>query len=201
MIDLDRLDFEKGNGLLPAIVQEQSTGTVLMLGYMNREALEKTLETEKVTFFSRSKERLWTKGETSGNYLHLKDIKADCDNDTLLVTAQADGPTCHKGTKTCWGDETLPLAFLGELGALIKQRHEDMPDGSYTTSLFNSGKERISQKVGEEGVEVALAHMSGDKDKILNEGADLIYHTLVLLENAGLDLEQVCVVLQERHSS
>ena len=198
-MNIDELDFEKGDGLIPAIVQEAGTGTVLMLGYMNREALEKTRETGHVTFFSRSKGRLWTKGETSGNYLRLKDMKVDCDNDTLLVTVEADGPTCHKGTKTCWGDEILPLAFLGELGTLIKQRHAEMPEDSYTTSLFESGNERISQKVGEEGVEVALAHMSGDKDKILNESADLIYHTLVLLENAGLNLEQVCAVLQERH--
>ncbi|MCB9987997.1 MAG: bifunctional phosphoribosyl-AMP cyclohydrolase/phosphoribosyl-ATP diphosphatase HisIE [Rhodospirillales bacterium] len=199
MIDIESLDFDKGNGLIPTIVQEAGTGTVLMLGYMDRAALEQTLESKQVTFFSRSKNRLWTKGETSGNYLHLKNITADCDNDTLLVTAVPNGPTCHTGTKTCWGDEAPSLAFLAELGALIKQRHADMPEGSYTTSLFEAGKERISQKVGEEGVEVALAHMSGDRDKILNESADLIYHTLVLLENAGLSLNDVADLLRERH--
>lgn len=200
-INIDQLDFEKGAGLIPAIVQEVGTGTVLMLGYMNRAALEQTLETKKVTFFARSKQRLWTKGESSGHFLHLVEIYQDCDDDTLLVLARPDGPTCHKGTKTCWGEGVREpdLGFLVELNDLIRQRHQEMPEGSYTTSLFEQGRARISQKVGEEGVEVALAHMKDDKEEILNESADLLYHTLVLLEHSGLSLADVAAVLRSRH--
>jgi phosphoribosyl-AMP cyclohydrolase / phosphoribosyl-ATP pyrophosphohydrolase len=199
--DPETLDWNKGDGLLPAIVQHWRDGRVLMLGYMNREALEATRETGKVTFYSRSKQRLWTKGESSGHVLELKGIRGDCDHDTLLVLAQPHGPTCHLGTDSCFGDALEPqLAFLGQLDALVAQRHAERPEGSYTTKLFDAGTRRIAQKVGEEGVETALAAVAQDEDALLGESADLLFHLLVLLRARGLDLADVVGVLRERHA-
>ena len=195
-------DWSKGNGLLPAIVQNPDNGQVLMLGYMNAAALEATVEGGNVTFFSRSKQRLWVKGESSGNFLKLVDMRIDCDHDTLLVTARPVGPTCHTGSISCFGDETVaPTLFLNELSALIATRQHEMPAGSYTTSLFVEGKARIAQKVGEEGVELALARMKDDGEEMANEAADLLFHMLVLLHDAGLELGDVIEVLQARHAS
>ena len=195
-------DWQKGDGLLPAVVQNPDNGAVLMLGYMNEDALAKTLETGKVTFFSRSKQRLWTKGESSGNVLHFVDVALDCDCDTLLVTARPEGPTCHNGTITCFNDDNpAPVLFLNDLADIINQRKSDMPEGSYTTSLFSEGKSRIAQKVGEEGVELALARMKDDKDEIANEAADLLFHMLVLLADADMSLGEVLTVLKKRHAN
>ena len=195
-------DWQKGDGLLPAVVQNPDNGAVLMLGYMNEDALAKTLETGKVTFFSRSKQRLWTKGESSGNVLHFVDVALDCDCDTLLVTARPEGPTCHNGTTTCFDDDnTAPVLFLNDLADIINQRKSDMPEGSYTTSLFSEGKSRIAQKVGEEGVELALARMKDDKEEIANEAADLLFHMLVLLADADMSLGDVLTVLKKRHAN
>lgn len=194
------LDWEKVDGLVPAVVQDITSGKVLMLGYMDQAALQKTLETERVTFFSRSKQRLWTKGETSGNVLKLKGIHADCDNDTLLVYAEPKGPTCHLGNQTCWMPDTQPsLSFIADLEQVIASRKEASADSSYTASLFAKGTKRIAQKVGEEGVEVALAATANDNEELLNESADLLYHLLVLLQQQGLSLQQVTQVLQSRH--
>ncbi len=198
----DRLDWTKGNGLVPVIVQHWRDGRVLMLGYMNREALDATLASGKVTFFSRSKQRLWTKGETSGNTLELKAIHTDCDADALLVQAQPNGPTCHLGTDSCFGDVSEPeLAFLGRLDALVARRHAELPEGSYTTRLFDAGVRRIAQKVGEEGVETALAAVAEENDALVGEAADLVYHLLVLLRARNLGLDAVCERLHERHAS
>jgi len=195
-------DWQKGDGLLPAVVQNPDNGAVLMLGYMNEDALANTLETGKVTFFSRSKQRLWTKGESSGNVLHFVDVALDCDCDTLLVTARPEGPTCHNGTITCFNDDNpAPVLFLNDLADIINQRKSDMPEGSYTTSLFSEGKSRIAQKVGEEGVELALARMKNDKEEIANEAADLLFHMLVLLADADMSLGDVLTVLKKRHAN
>lgn len=202
MIDLDSPDWNKDgeSGLLPAIIQHVDTREVLMLGYMNRDSLAASYDSGKVTFYSRSKQRLWMKGESSGNVLSLVDVKLDCDNDSLLVTASPAGPICHTGANTCFGDDTVShTLFLDRLGSLIKQRHADMPVGSYTTSLFEAGKARIAQKVGEEGVELALARMKDDKAEMANESADLLFHMMVLLEDADLSLADVISVLQDRH--
>ncbi|HNQ91877.1 MAG TPA: bifunctional phosphoribosyl-AMP cyclohydrolase/phosphoribosyl-ATP diphosphatase HisIE [Alphaproteobacteria bacterium] len=197
----DKIDWQKVDGMIPAIVQDTTTRQVLMLGYMNREALNKTLATRHVTFFSRTRQELWTKGETSGNILKLENMYLDCDSDTLLVLVKPAGPTCHTGTISCFdGDTASPISFLSELSNLIAERNKMRPANSYTTKLFESGRSRISQKVGEEGVELALAHMKDDKDEILNETADLLFHTTVLLENAGLSLDRVCEVLKSRHT-
>lgn len=199
--DPDRLDWDKGGGFLPAIVQHARDGRVLMLGYMNRAALAKTLDTGRVTFFSRSKQRLWTKGERSGHVLELRAVYADCDQDTLLVHALPHGPTCHKGTDSCFGDAATPeLAFAGQLDALIAARHAARPAGSYTTHLFESGTRRIAQKVGEEGVEAALAGVAEDDDALVGEAADLFYHLLVLLHARSLDFGDVIARLRERHT-
>jgi phosphoribosyl-AMP cyclohydrolase / phosphoribosyl-ATP pyrophosphohydrolase len=199
--DLAGLDWAKGDGLLPVIVQHWLTGEVLMLGYMNAEALAKTQATEQVTFFSRSKQRLWTKGESSGHVLALKSLRVDCDADTLLVRAEPHGPTCHKGTSSCFGDEVQPpLGFLAELDALVAQRYIDRPTGSYTTHLFEGGIRRMAQKVGEEGVETALAAVAQDDDALLGEAADLIYHLLVTLRARGLGLSDVAALLAKRHA-
>lgn len=200
MSKLDKLDWDKGDGLLPAIVQNATTAQILMLGYMNKESLAKTQETKLVTFYSRSRQELWTKGETSGNTLELISLHVDCDFDTILVKAKPNGPVCHTGAPTCFfDDETSPLAFLGELSALLHQRNLERPEGSYTTSLFEAGKARIAQKVGEEGVEVSLAAMQEDKQEILDEGADLLYHLGVLLEQNGLSYLDLVKNLQSRH--
>lgn len=197
-----KIDWDKVDGLVPAIVQDFQSSQVLMLGYMNPEALEKTLETENVTFFSRTKSRLWTKGETSGNVLQLKNISLDCDNDTLLVLVNPVGPTCHTGTTTCFDadeQEASQMVWLHQLESLLAERKNADPDSSYTASLYARGTKRISQKVGEEGVEVALAATSGDKAELVCESADLIYHLLVLLQDQGLSMNDVINKLKERH--
>lgn len=192
------------NQLLPAIVQHAISGKVLMQGYMNPQALEHTLQTGNVTFFSRSKQRLWTKGESSGNTLQLVCIDSDCDADSLLLLALPKGPTCHTGTETCWHDNSAnspQLAFLYDLEQVIKARKGSDPASSYTASLFAKGVKRIAQKVGEEGVESALAAMAGDKQELANEAADLLFHLLVLLQTQELTLSDVVKVLQQRHSN
>ena len=196
------VDFDKMGGLVPAIIQDAETKNVLMLGYMNSEALDITLRTKKVTFWSRSRQCLWTKGETSGHYLHLVDITVDCDNDTLLVKVIPDGPTCHTGTDTCWGEknERNPILFLSELQRFIEQRHEEMPENSYTTRLFRDGINKIAQKVGEEAVETIIEACNGNREKVIYEGSDLLYHLLVMLTEEGLRIEDLSQQLQERHN-
>ena len=174
------------NGLIPAIIQDNSTQKVLMLGFMNQEAYQKTVETGKVTFFSRTKNRLWTKGEESGNFLHVVSIKADCDNDTLLIMVNPVGPVCHTGTDTCWGDKD--------------KRYEEMPEGSYTTSLFKSGVNKMAQKVGEEAVETVIEACNGTDERLIYEGSDLLYHLIVLLTSKGYRIEDLARELKERHS-
>ncbi|MEZ8444414.1 bifunctional phosphoribosyl-AMP cyclohydrolase/phosphoribosyl-ATP diphosphatase HisIE [Vibrio splendidus] len=198
----ERIDWEKVDGLVPAIVQDYQSSQVLMMGYMNPAALEKTGETGQVTFFSRTKERLWAKGETSGNVLQLQNMSLDCDNDTLLVKVNPIGPTCHTGTTTCWdGDkqEETQMVWLHQLEQLLAARKDADPESSYTASLYARGTKRISQKVGEEGVEVALAATSGDKAELVCESADLIYHLMVLLQDQGLSMNDVVNKLKERH--
>ncbi|HJW05429.1 MAG TPA: bifunctional phosphoribosyl-AMP cyclohydrolase/phosphoribosyl-ATP diphosphatase HisIE [Rhodanobacter sp.] len=198
--DFSRLDWAKGAGLLPAVVQHWLSGEVLMLGYMNAEALAQTQAGGKVMFYSRSKRRLWTKGESSGNVLMLKSLHIDCDADTLLVQAEPHGPTCHLGTSSCFGDDARPpLGFLAELDALVAQRHAERPQGSYTTRLFDGGIRRIAQKVGEEGVETALAAVAQDDAELLGEAADLLFHLTVALRARGLSLTDVVAVLADRH--
>ena len=196
------IDFEKCGGLVPAIIQDADTKTVLMLGYMNQEAYEKTLSTGLVTFYSRSRQCLWTKGETSNNFLHLVDIKVDCDNDTLLVKVHPDGPTCHKGTDTCWGEENeaSPLLFLSELSNFIEKRHQEMPEGSYTTSLFRDGLNRMAQKVGEEALELVIEATNGTNERLVYAGSDMLYHLIVLLTHKGLRIEDMAAELRERHN-
>jgi phosphoribosyl-ATP pyrophosphohydrolase/phosphoribosyl-AMP cyclohydrolase len=196
------IDFQKCGGLVPAIIQDAQTKTVLMLGYMSEESLRKTQETGLVTFFSRSRQCLWTKGETSGNYLHVVSIKSDCDNDTLLIQANPDGPTCHTGTDTCWGEENKPnpLLFLSELSDFIEKRHEEMPEGSYTTSLFKDGLNRMAQKVGEEALELVIEATNGTNDRLIYEGSDMLYHLIVLLTSKGLRIEDMARELMERHN-
>lgn len=196
------IDFEKMNGLVPAIIQDNTTRNVLMLGYMNREAYEKTLATSKVTFWSRSRNCLWTKGETSGNFLNLVDIKVDCDNDTLLVRVNPTGPACHLGTDTCWGEtnDANPLLFLTELQDFINKRHEEMPEGSYTTSLFRDGLNRMAQKVGEEALEAVIEATNGTNDRLIYEASDMFYHLIVLLTSKGLRIEDIAKELKERHA-
>lgn len=194
------IDFDKGDGLVPAIVQDALTRNVLMLGYMDQAAYDKTVETKKVTFYSRTKNRLWTKGEESGNFLELVDIKNDCDNDTLLVQANPIGPTCHKGTDTCWAeDNDQSFGFLSKLESVIKDRHENPSDTSYTTSLFKKGINKVAQKVGEEAVEVVIEAKDDNDDLFLNESADLMYHYLILLRAKGFSLKDVMKVLEGRH--
>ncbi|WP_376692884.1 bifunctional phosphoribosyl-AMP cyclohydrolase/phosphoribosyl-ATP diphosphatase HisIE [Wenzhouxiangella sp. EGI_FJ10409] len=198
--DLENLDWNKGDGLLPAIVQDADDGRVLMLGYMNAEALEATRSSERVTFFSRSKQRLWTKGESSGNHLALVDVRVDCDRDTLLVLARPHGPTCHTGSETCFGDARLPaVGFLADLERTIQSRAGTDPASSYTARLLAEGVKRCAQKVGEEGVEVALAAAAGEREELESEAADLLYHLLVCLQSAGSDLESVVDTLIRRH--
>jgi phosphoribosyl-ATP pyrophosphohydrolase/phosphoribosyl-AMP cyclohydrolase len=203
--NLTRLDWDKGGGLLPAIVQHAVDGRVLMLGYMNEAALRRTLTDGRVTFFSRSRNQLWTKGETSGHFLHVTHVSADCDRDSILVLAHPDGPTCHNGTPTCFADSREPqasrIAFLATLQATIAQRIADSPEGSYTARLFASGVTRIAQKVGEEGVETALAAVTRDDPELIGECADLLYHLLVLLKSRNLTFEQVVGELASRHGA
>lgn len=196
-----KIDFEKMGGLVPAIIQDNTTKNVLMLGYMNQEAFDKTLETGKVTFYSRTKKRLWTKGEESGNFLNVVSIKNDCDDDTLLIKVNPVGPVCHKGTDTCWGEKNdmNPLLFLSELQDFIETRYQEMPEGSYTTSLFKDGINRMAQKVGEEALEAVIEAVNGTNDRLIYEGSDLFYHLIVLLTSKGLRIEQLAEELQKRH--
>lgn len=194
------LDFEKMGGLVPAIIQDNNTGKVLMLGFMNEEAFKKTEKTGKVTFYSRTKQRLWMKGETSGNTLTVVSITADCDNDTLLIKAIPAGPVCHTGADTCFDEKNdEPIMFLKYLQDFIDRRHKEMPEGSYTTSLFNSGVNRMAQKVGEEAVETVIEATNGTDDRLVYEASDLIYHLIVLLTSKGLRIEDLAVELKKRH--
>jgi len=203
--DVPALDWDKDGGLLPAIVQHARTGRVLMLGYMNEAALRETLRQGRVVFYSRSRQVLWTKGETSGHYLNLVDVSTDCDTDALLVLADPIGPTCHKGTESCFADaapaDAQRLAFLGLLENIIANRIADQPEGSYTARLFAEGPGRIAQKVGEEGVETALAAVSRDDDGLVSECADLLFHVLLLLKSRDLSLDRVVDELRARHAS
>jgi phosphoribosyl-ATP pyrophosphohydrolase/phosphoribosyl-AMP cyclohydrolase len=203
--DVGRLDWAKGDGLLPAIVQHARTGRVLMLGYMNERALRETLTGRRVVFYSRSRESLWTKGETSGHFLDVVDVSTDCDSDAILVLADPLGPTCHKGTESCFAQaspfDAQRLAFLALLERIIAQRIADQPEGSYTARLFGEGPGRVAQKIGEEGVEVALAAISRDDEGLVGECADLIYHLLLLLKSRDLSLERVADELKARHAS
>ncbi len=195
------IDFDKMGGLVPAIIQDDKTMHVLMLGFMNAEAYEKTVETGRVTFWSRTKKSLWTKGETSGNYLNVVSIKNDCDNDTLLIKVNPVGPVCHTGADTCWGeDNSNPILFLSELQRFIEQRYQEQPESSYTTSLFHDGLSRMTQKVGEEAVELVIESMKGDNKRLIYEASDMMYHLIVLLTSKGLSIEDIARELIERHN-
>lgn len=199
MIEIKLLNWEKVNGLIPAVIQDSSTLQVLMLGYMNQGALQKSIDTGKITFYSRTKKRLWTKGEVSGNDLTLVSVIPDCDNDTLLVMVKASGPSCHLNNRSCFGKNDAPgLGMLAKLETIIEQRYQDRPANSYVTKLFEGGIQRIAQKVGEEGVEVALAGVTGARDDIKNEAADLLFHLLVLLKECRIDLVEVMHILNRR---
>ena len=195
------IDFEKLGGLVPAIIQDATTKNVLMLGFMNEQAYHKTIETGKVTFWSRTRNCLWTKGETSGNFLNLVSIQNDCDNDTLLVKVNPIGPTCHKGTDTCCGEtnEANPLLFLTELQDFIEKRHQEMPEGSYTTKLFKDGVNKMAQKVGEEALETVIEATNGTNEKLIYEASDMMYHLIVLLTSKGLRIEDIAQELHKRH--
>lgn len=202
-VDISKIDFAKGDGLVPAIVQDADSGAVLMLGYMNREALDATLARKRAVFYSRSKQRLWEKGETTGHTLDVLDVVADCDSDTLLVSARPRGPACHNGTLTCFGDEprsaAAGIAFLARLEGVIAQRATEKPESSYTAKLLDKGVARVAQKVGEEGVELALAGVGEPQDKVVEESADLLFHLLVLLRARGIKLLEVVEKLESRH--
>jgi phosphoribosyl-ATP pyrophosphohydrolase/phosphoribosyl-AMP cyclohydrolase len=205
-VDLNTLDWDKGGGLIPAVIQDAATGAVLMLGYMNRAALEATLGSRRVTFWSRSKERLWTKGETSGNFLEFVAMGADCDHDTLLILARPVGPACHTGTATCWGEDApramaQSVAFLATLESVIGERIRDRPAGSYTAKLLAEGPRRVAQKVGEEGLELALASVTQSDEEVIGEAADLLYHMLLLLKVRKLSLTRVVAELEQRHQA
>lgn len=204
MINIKKIDFAKGDGLIPAIIQDAENYQVLMLGYMNKAAVEQTLEEEQVTFYSRSKERLWTKGETSGNTLALVDIQQDCDNDTLLILANPAGPTCHTGDQSCFHQKEFKLkshklSFLTDLEELIKSRKKEMPDDSYTSYLFEKGIDKITQKVGEEAVETVIESKNSNKKKFTGEVADLLFHLMVLLREKDVSLKKVVKKLEKRH--
>lgn len=196
-----KIDFDKLGGLVPAIIQDARTKNVLMLGFMNQEAYEKTVETGKVTFWSRTRNTLWTKGETSGNFLNVVSIQNDCDDDTLLIKVNPMGPTCHTGTDTCWGEvnENNPLFFLSELQDFIEKRKEEMPEGSYTTSLFRKGINKIAQKVGEEALETVIEATNGTNEQLVYEASDMFYHLIVMLTSKGLRIEDVANELRKRH--
>jgi phosphoribosyl-ATP pyrophosphohydrolase/phosphoribosyl-AMP cyclohydrolase len=198
----NQIDFNKGNGLVPAIIQDAKTQKVLMLGYMNKEAYEKTIELGKVTFYSRSRQKLWTKGEDSGNFLYLKDLSLDCDKDTLLIKVDPVGAVCHKGTDTCWDEENQASSvdFLLQLQQVITERKKNLSEKSYTASLFQKGINKIAQKVGEEAVELVIEAKDDNKDLFMGEAADLMFHYLVLLSAKGYSLEQVVALLQQRHA-
>ena len=197
-----KLDFEKMGGLIPAIVQDYDTNKVLMLGFMNEEAYEKTMQTGKVTFFSRTRNCLWTKGETSGNVLKVISVLVDCDNDTLLVKAHPTGPVCHTGADTCFGEKNEEaIMFLKYLQNFIERRRQEMPEGSYTTSLFMKGINRMAQKVGEEAVETVIEATNGTDDRLIYEASDLIYHLIVLLTSKGMRIEDLAKELKKRHKA
>ena len=194
------MDFKKLDGLVPAIIQDADTGRVLMLGFMNSEALDRTRKEGKVTFYSRTRKRLWTKGEESGNWLHVVEILEDCDRDTLLVKVHPDGPVCHTGSDTCFDEKNLEQQdFLYQLQELIHSRKQELPEGSYTGSLFKAGIDQIARKVGEEAIELLIESRDGRDDRFLDESADLVYHLLVLLSARDYDIRDVVKVLQERH--
>ncbi|WP_029906090.1 bifunctional phosphoribosyl-AMP cyclohydrolase/phosphoribosyl-ATP diphosphatase HisIE [Prevotella sp. 10(H)] len=194
------LDFEKTGGLIPAIIQDNVTNKVLMLGYMNQEALDKTQETGKVTFYSRTKQRLWTKGEESGNFLNVISIKEDCDKDTLLIKVDPVGPVCHTGADTCFNEENKEdVMFFKYLQHFINKRYQEMPGGSYTTSLFQSGVNRMAQKVGEEALESVIEACNGTNERLIYESSDMLYHLIVLLTSKGLSIEDLAKELQRRH--
>lgn len=200
------MNFDKMQGLIPAIIQDAKTRQVLMLGYMNKEAYDITVQTGKVTFWSRSRQTIWTKGETSGNYLNVVDIKNDCDQDTLLIRVHPTGPVCHTGTDTCWGEknevltDNNPLLFLSELQDFIEERHRQMPEGSYTTSLFKDGLNRMAQKVGEEALELVIEAVNGSNERMVYEGSDMLYHLIVLMTSKGMRIEQLAEELMQRHN-
>lgn len=203
------IDFYKMDGLVPAIIQDAQTDKVLMLGFMNEEAYKKTVETGKVTFWSRTRNTLWTKGETSGNFLNVVEILNDCDQDTLLIKANPVGPVCHTGADTCWNEKNPhkpanskdnALLFLSELQDFIEKRHEEMPEGSYTTSLFKDGLNRMAQKVGEEALELVIEACNGTNERMIYEGSDMLYHLIVLLTSKGLRIEDMASELKERHN-
>ena len=196
-----QIDFDKLQGLVPAVIQDALTNKVLMLGFMNREAYEKTVQTGLVTFWSRTRNCLWTKGETSGNVLRVVKILNDCDNDTLLIKVNPAGPVCHTGADTCWNEtnERNPLLFLTELQDFIIKRHEEMPEGSYTTSLFKDGLNRMAQKVGEEALELVIEATNGTNDRLIYEGSDMLYHLIVLLTSKGIRIEDMAAELAKRH--
>ena len=189
------------NGLVPAIIQDSRTLKVLMLGFMNEEAFDKTVATKRVTFYSRSRKCLWTKGETSGNYLNVVDIQNDCDNDTLLIKVVPEGPVCHLGTDTCWGEANTsnPLLFLSSLQDFIEKRYEELPENSYTTSLFKDGINRMAQKVGEEALETVIEAVNGSNERLVYEASDMFYHLIVLLTEKGLRIENIADELRKRH--
>ncbi len=194
------LDFNKADGLIPAIIQDSYTSKVLMLGYMNEEAYTQTVATGKVTFYSRTRQRLWTKGETSGNFLHVVSMASDCDHDTLLIKVRADGPVCHTGADTCWNEENKQdILFLSYLQDFIAKRYAEMPEKSYTTSLFKSGVNRMAQKVGEEAVETVIEATNGTDEGFLYEASDMIYHLIVLLTSKGHRIEELAAELKSRH--
>lgn len=198
--EITQLDFEKMGGLVPAIIQDSATQKVLMLGFMNEEALHKTVDTGKVTFFSRTKGRLWTKGEQSGNFLHVKSIRQDCDHDTLLIKAEPCGPVCHTGADTCFGEKNEDdFLFIQYLQDFIEKRKNEMPEGSYTTTLFRSGVNRMAQKVGEEAVETVIEATNGTDDRLIYEASDLLYHLIVLLTSKGYRIEDLARELKKRH--
>ena len=203
------IDFNKMDGLVPAIIQDAQTDQVLMLGFMNEEAYKKTVEIGKVTFWSRTRNTLWTKGETSGNFLNVVEILNDCDQDTLLIKANPVGPVCHTGADTCWNEKNPhkpanskdnALLFLSELQDFIEKRHEEMPEGSYTTSLFKDGLNRMAQKVGEEALELVIEACNGTNERMIYEGSDMLYHLIVLLTSKGLRIEDMAAELRERHN-
>lgn len=196
---IESLDWKKVDNLMPVVIQNAISGDVLMLGYMNKEALNVTIESENITFYSRTKQRLWTKGESSGNFLKLVNIYPDCDNDTLLILANPVGPTCHNGTESCFAPAQSQWGFLYELENILRERKNASPDSSYTARLYASGTKRIAQKVGEEGVETALAATVNDREELKNEASDLLYHLMVLLQDQSLSLSDVIGCLQERH--
>ncbi len=201
-MDIKKTDFEKGGGVVPAVIQDVNTGMVLMLGYMNRDSLEKTIMTGQVTFYSRSRKRLWKKGEESGNFLFCHQILSDCDHDTLLILAEPAGPVCHNGTDTCFGQSNSKnISFINKLEDIIRDRKRNPEEKSYTSSLFRGGPEMISRKVGEEAIELILEVKGRNETRFLEESADLLFHFMVLLENQGTNMSDVCEILRQRHKT